>query len=269
MEQKLDLGKRFKLENESSMMNWYPKIKGILRTPKTVIVPFTEEELSEIRRTLDGKMLSDKLIEKIYSGADEIGFPLFMRSDQASGKHEWKDTCFVPTRADLIGHLVQLVEWHECADLFGIRWKALVFRELLELDSTFTAFNGMPVARERRCFVMDGDVICSHPYWPEESIVPDRHAPLPGDWKDRLARLNEEKPDEVEILHEASLFGEVVHGYWSVDFACDVNGVWWMIDAARGEISWHPGDCPFCPEDQRPGEILDFDKILVKREDMT
>jgi hypothetical protein len=38
----------------------------------------------------------------------------------------------------------------------------------------------------------------------------------------------------------AEAFAENVPGFYSVDFAQKADGQWVMIDAARGELSWHP-----------------------------
>jgi hypothetical protein len=255
---------RYALEKESSMLNWYPRIKKHLHTPHTIILALTDRELSLIRSALDGKPLPKNLITKIQKTAEKVGgYPLFLRSDQGSGKHMWRDTCCVPGSEFLIPHVINLAEWHEMAGIMGLKWDALVFREFLPLKAAFHAFDGMPVSRERRVFVRDGLVECRHPYWPEEAICEDRLNPLPSDWKDRLAWINTERSDEGQILHDASTFGQIMGGYWSVDFACDDRGIWWMIDAARGEISWHPSDCPHCPKEQKPQPIPE-DTILVK-----
>ena len=40
----------------------------------------------------------------------------------------------------------------------------------------------------------------------------------------------------------AEKVAKVLKGNWSVDFACDVSGAWWLIDMATALHSWHP-DC--------------------------
>lgn len=256
---------RMALEKESSMLNWYPKIKDHLRTPKTVILPISVKDHHKMREALDGEPFSKKIESKILSKADEIGYPLFLRSDQGSGKHDWKRTCYVPDRDSLISHVVGLLEWHECAGFMGLWWDALVFREFLHLESRFTAFwGGMPVCRERRVFVRDGVVECIHPYWPEDAIQEDRNNPLPADWKDQLHDLNDMCGEEIgQLSFMGKIFGQHLPGYWSVDFAYGLDKHWWMIDAARGEISWHPIDCQFCPEDQKPKPERDLSNLLI------
>ena len=254
MDPKLSERANIPLTRETSMLHWWPKIQGLgLPLPGTVIVELTREECVDLwgfvtaqedeHREVEG--LPVDLVDRLQGAAEWIGYPLFMRTDQASGKHEWKDTCYVEKGEDLIGHLSNLLMWHEMANLVGLPWQAVVFRELLHLRSTFAAFNGMPVAAERRYFVRDGAVICHHPYWVKEAIEQGHGLePLPKGWKKKLWRLNCETVREATILPGlAERFSRAVEGYWSVDFAQDIGSNWWLIDAARGELSWHPDGC--------------------------
>jgi hypothetical protein len=249
------------LREESSMLNWWPKVCGILPAPTTEIVEFTQSERRAIWEFVcdqidgeDGPGLSSSLWTRVIAGARVIGFPLFMRTDQASAKHEWKDTCHVPDEAALMGHMINLLMWHSEVDMMGLPWQALVFRRLLPLKAGFTAFNGLPIAVERRYFVRDGSVICHHVYWPNEAISQDRrNAYLIPSWMRVLNTQNTQSTGEVEFLtRPAERFSDAVPGFWSVDFAQDQSDAWWLIDAGRGEISWHPKDC-------RNYEHLEFD----------
>lgn len=255
---------RFELEKESSLLYWYPKVKNTLRTPKTEVLVFSKKEKRAMYDVLDGEPIPDEIIRKIHARADKIGYPLFLRSDQGSGKHEWRETCYVPDREVLIKHVMQLIAWHECAGIMGLQWNALVFREFIRFESAFTSFWGMPVSRERRVFVRDGVVECIHPYWPEDSICEDRENPLPPDWKEQLTRLNDMSGEETgQLSYMGKIFGELVPGYWSVDFAYGLDNKWWLIDAARGEISWHPPDCAYCPDEQKPSTDKNTGSLIV------
>lgn len=245
---------RQNLEAESSLLVWYPKVKDVLPCPRTVVVELTDDEISSLIGMLDGTPPNPWLVDRLDAAAREIGYPLFLRSDQGSGKHEWKDTCYVPSEGVLLKHVAQLVAWHEMAGILGLSFRALVFREFLTLDAPFLAFNGMPVARERRYFVQNGSVECKHPYWPPESIFTYRGTPaLPADWQQQIARLNEMDDAEVqELTQMAETFGERNPGYWSVDFARTRDGRWVLIDAARGEVSYHWDNCPHNPHPPEP-----------------
>jgi hypothetical protein len=139
----------------------------------------------------------------------------------------------------LLGNLACLFEWHL---MVGLWPKAIVFRELLPLYAGFKAFRGLPIAKERRYFVDEGKVVCHHPYWPEGAIEwGGNYSALPVGWQERLAGLNFESEWEVPLLtHMAEAFSKVVPGFYSVDFAQKADGQWVMIDAARGELSYHP-----------------------------
>lgn len=249
-----ELVARRALEEESSLTQWYPKVKDVLPCPKTVIVELTNDEISSLIGMLDGIPPSPWLVDRLDAAAREIGYPLFLRSDQGSGKHEWKDTCYVPGEGVLLKHVARLVAWHELAGMLGLSFRALVFREFLTLDAPFTAFNDMPVARERRYFVRDGKVVCRHPYWPDLTLFTYPGAtPLPPNWQQQLARLNTMDDAEVQDLTRMAVtFGERNPGFWSVDFARTRAGRWVLIDAARGELSWHPEDCPHNPHPPEP-----------------
>ena len=127
----------------------------------------------------------------------------------------------------------------------------LVFREFLSLVTKFTAFRGeFPVNKERRYFIKDGKIQCHHPYWPVDAIeMPDNE-----NYKTLLKELNQEEEQEIKLLSKYSLKVRdalKIHDYWSIDFACGSNGIWYLIDIAIGENSFHWLDCEFCPNEMR------------------
>lgn len=227
------------LQQDSSMLNWFPKIEKVLPVPKTEIMRISDEKVYEVMNLIDGTDISEGLWWKIKEYADTIGYPLFLRSDQGSAKHDYENSCYVTSEKELKGHLACLFEWHLMRDLWP---QAIVFRELLNLQAPFKAFDGLPIAKERRYFVDEGKVMCHHPYWPEGAIEQGRNQKiLPTQWKDMLAVISEEDKGEITYLSQLTeIFNELVPGFYSVDFAQTADGVWYMIDAARGELSWHP-----------------------------
>ena len=236
------------LQEESSLLYWFPKIEDILPVPKTIILEFSGDEARQLLNLLDGKMCSEELYTEIKAAGNQIGYPLFLRTDQGSGKHDWKDTCYVKSPDEVVSHAanlagyevvshaVNLAGWQTCEFLPSPR--ALVFREMLPLYSTFTAFwQGLPIAKERRYFVENGKILCHHPYWPEGAIQYPDHE----NWVALLEDMNREDETEVkELTKMAEIFSRAVPGFYSVDFAMTKDGRWYMIDAARGELSWHP-----------------------------
>ena len=250
----------FELDKQSSMLNWYPKIQGDLPTPKTVILELTDADIRDLYNLLSGDPPSPSLLPRIQKAAQSIGYPLFLRTDLFSGKHEWTNTCYVDSARALKSNIPALVEANECAGIIGPPIRALVFREYRPLYSHFKAFRGMPVAREQRYFVEAGRILCRHPYWPEDAIEKAHHfQPLPSSWRDALSDLNRtDATDDGMLAHFAAKFAELMPGYWSVDFAFTEVGQWLLIDAARGEASWHP-DCIHNKTPPPPTAVVDED----------
>lgn len=225
---------------KTSMLYWWPRVKDLgIPMPKTEIV---EVPYDDLVRLLDDKRLSSKDEQRLIEAGDKIGYPLFLRTDMASAKHQWERTCFVPKVEELFKHIWALIDQTLASGMFGeLDPSALVFRELLRLNSFFTAFSGLPISVERRYFVRDGSVECHHPYWTHDAIKHSWRQPSEPDWGERLAALNKESAEEIELLTRyATRAGEVLKGYWSIDFAEARDHTWYLIDMAVGEESWHP-----------------------------
>lgn len=225
---------------KTSLLYWWPKIENLgIPVPKTEILEVDRETLSSVLE----RPWPAHLAVHVYETARKIGFPLFVRTDLASGKHAWRRSCYVPTAEILLANIHRVVEENEIHGVVGLDYRALVFREFLTLFALFTAFRGdLPIAKERRYFVRDGDVQCHHPYWAEEAVAGGR--PKADGWRESLVMLNEEHESEVEILTSYSeKVAKVMEGYWSIDYAFAADGTWYLIDMAEGEKSWHP-DCP-------------------------
>ena len=271
-----DLYRQIDLRYESSLLNWWPKVAelDVVPVPRTEIVRFRQRTLRAFAypSTPGAHNIVRRAVLRYKSVALAMGFPLFLRTDQTSGKHSYKGTCFVARPEDLLANVTRLIECNESEGMAGLPYKALVFREYLPLASRFTAFHGdLPIAPERRYFVRDGAVQCHHPYWPSEALSEGYHPkPLPHDWRLQLAEMNEETPGEVALLSSyAARVAEVIPGYWSVDFALAASGIWYLLDMARGETSWHPG-CVFAPKETSQPEVdlpdTDDDVILYDTE---
>jgi hypothetical protein len=222
----------------NSLLYWFPKVEELgIPQPRSEIVWLGWERMCGL---LDGKALPAKLSAEIETAALKIGFPLFMRTDLHSAKHDFAHTCYVPDAGALWSHVGALVEMDNLMCFLGDESQALVFREFLQLESTFVAFDGMPVARERRVFIKDGRLICSHPYWPKGALY--RQKGLPADWRERLRDLSRLRyGDRGDIRHYASRVADYIPGAWSVDFAwVPQRQTWYLIDMAVAAQSWHP-----------------------------
>lgn len=106
-QERLDLGK------ESSLLVWYPRIKDLpISQVETSVVPIEHNILSEW--VTKDKPVPQSTWDKLEKGMDRIGkYPMFMRTDQASIKHDWKNTCFVTSKDRMKPNLSMLIEGHE------------------------------------------------------------------------------------------------------------------------------------------------------------
>lgn len=227
--------------NPSSIFIWLPAVKAAgVPTPRTEMVYLGWKPMMGL---LDGDPLPSRDIDRLVAAATRIGYPLFLRTDLVSGKHDWAETCFVERERVLLQHVVSVIDYNGMLDMMGPPFVGLALREYIPLDSTFAAFNGMPVARERRYFAEEGKALCRHGYWIEDAIgtygAPHRPM-LPPDWRQRLAALNEEGEEVEQLTAWASAVSEHLEGAWSVDFAQAADGRWLLIDMALAAESWHP-----------------------------
>lgn len=239
------------LDERNSMLHWWPLVEDLdLPKPETIIVE-VEHDLA-MGLLEGGTEFWERYKCKIMGSATSIGYPLFMRTDYCSGKHSYKNTCYVNRPEKLLRNLAFLIEENELAGMMGLPYGAIVLRKMIGLEHRFVAFSGrLPIGAERRYFIRDGQVECHHPYWVQAAVAegmpvtPITYTPVVG-WHRHLAALNAESDEEVALLSEyAELLGERLEGYWSLDFARDWDGAWWFIDAALGDVSFHWEGCEF------------------------
>jgi hypothetical protein len=228
-------------EQANCLSHWFPKLLAAgLPVPKTSIVksPRGIDKLADGERP-DGW---DAFIADLRNSADAVGYPCFLRTGQGSGKHEWKDTCFVGS-ADVIPRRVErLVCWSLMVDLLGLPTNVFAVREMLPTVPAFHAFDDMPIVREFRCFVRGADVICIHPYWPPDAFT-EYSRPSFADWRARLNQMSVADDGELaEVKSLASRAGAALGGDWSVDVLSTKRG-WFVTDAAVAWRSYHWNGC--------------------------
>jgi len=243
--------------DKNSMLYWYPRIKYLpIPQPKTICIKVNPAMAFKV---IEGQSMYPQ-IEKFREAIMVLGLPIFIRTDQLSGKHEWKNTCFLnkPERKELEKHIRALVDATLGCDVIGRPVRAFFFRRYIYMNSKYTAFWGsMPVNPERRYFIEDGKVLCHHPYWIEEAII----NPSSKDWRRLSREMNKESPEEIALLTSyAEQVSQKVPGFWSVDFCQEYEGAWVLIDMADGEDSWHPKGCP----NNRTKEI-DIMKMMMEK----
>jgi len=192
----------------------------------------------------------------------DLGLPCFLRSGQTSGKHEWRDTCFLPSddREVIAHHLYEVVVYSHTADFMGMPCDVWAVREMLPTVPVGTAYRGMPVCREFRYFIGGGKILCRHPYWPRDAVpglTDEQYAklceppetierpprPKPTSKIEQIREYHRGLPDDATadeiVLAVAERFMEAE---WSVDLLWTERG-WFVTDMARAEDSWHWPEC--------------------------
>lgn len=233
--------------DKNSLLYWYKKTKELnIPQPETKIIHLTKKDIS---RFWDSK-ISKKLLKKITKIAKDMGFPIFIRTDQASNKHNWKNSSFIQNKNDISKCVIMTTIYNiTSGGILGLPFKAIVLREFIPLNSSFTAFFGdLPISKERRYFINEGKIQCHHPYWPIKSI----ENPSVKNWKKLLMELNQESKEEIQLLSKYALMvTNIFKGYWSIDFAETKEGKWILIDMAKGENSFHHLNCQYCSQEMR------------------
>jgi hypothetical protein len=237
-----------KTPNPNSALYWMGAADAVadqypVRTPDTAVVSI--DDFTDLFAVLDGEVPATFPTDDLETAADQIGYPVFVRTDLSSAKHDGVDAVRADDAEDLQRIAAGLVA--DAAKKF-MHPAAFLVREWIDVDSRFEAFDGLPIGVEFRVFATPDEHLCTHYYRPEDSI---RDASLPE-------RLWTDLRDELTYARKAPWFGAAArmaafeadfrHGIdeseraWSVDFARDENGEWYLIDMALAEDSWHP-DC--------------------------
>lgn len=226
---------------------WLPLLQAAgVEVPRTEIVA-TKCDLVML---LDGQMPDgyEAFIEALEAAVRKIGVPCFLRTGHTSGKHDWRSTCHVTDITKIRSHVTSLVDYSECVSLMGLPVNMWTVREFIQLDAPFETRRGMPVAREFRFFVrggaglVDGEILCFHPYWPDEALEAQR--PTDPEWRVKLAELNLLDDKDLDALRAmAAQAGKPFSGDWSIDFAHAMDGRWIAIDMAEAKRSFHWEGC--------------------------
>jgi hypothetical protein len=102
----------------SSMKFWWPLVQDLeVPMPRTHII-----EAPEMYRWFwqVADMGDDETPPKppgydaVVAAVEDLGgAPVFLRTDQASMKHEWATTCFVSNAHQIDSHMFAMLEWHD------------------------------------------------------------------------------------------------------------------------------------------------------------
>lgn len=230
----------------NSALEWFPKIEKVgLPVPETIFVPYDHRAYCGAMEGGGGDTDYPKVHKAVVEAAMRIGFPVFIRTDLASAKHNGpKD--YKASSAKDIGHVLSAtVEDNEMKLwLSSEAPKAFMVREWLDLEAPFKAFAKHPIAREWRFFADRNGELCRHFYWPEKAIKFYRKREAPKDWERKRRMMENAGPSAgLSVLARQAAAAQEGEETWSIDFAKDKTGKWWLIDMALAKASWHPNDC--------------------------
>ena len=137
-----------------------------------------------------------------------------------SRKHEWLAACYIPSAADrpAVERVVRRFLELQGEDLN----EGLVFREFVQFEPLTThSKSGMPLTREYRLFVLDGEIIQTIPYWDEGEYI----------------RKNDE---QIPLNTMREIAQRVQSRFFTMDVARRVNGNWSIIELGDGQVASLP-----------------------------
>lgn len=229
--------------NMNCLSFWFPVLRDAgVAVPQTEIFALSPKDGWDMMRVLDGGTsasfaLAVAFIERC---AAKLELPMFLRTGQGSGKHEWDRCCNVTGEFSVDRHVAALVEWSHSVDMMGLPHNVWVCREMLPTNPLFrcTRYGNMPVVREWRFFIRAGLIECWHPYWPV--IALEQGAPDDAGWRAQIAHLSAPPPNEAHAL--AARAARLFDGYWSLDLF-EASDSYYVTDMALGEQSYHDMPC--------------------------
>ena len=232
-------------ERMNDISFWYPRLFRLgFPMPKTIII-HTNVDMEKFSYGEEPEDINEFVME-LWQAVKKIGLPVFLKTGYTSNKHDWKKSCFISkdsTLKDLKNHIFNLAEFSAMATIDRFMpcdfW---AIREIIKTKSYFTYFNGeMPITKERRIFVRNGKIECTHSYWPEKIFEE-----LEETKKKKFNQLDKTTTkDKKELLNMAQYVANIFQGYWSCDFLKGEDGKWYLTDMAIGEKSWHDENCKF------------------------
>ncbi len=233
----------------TALSYWFPKIESDgLPVPKTILLEMPDDARKTAWAIFEGEQEPgpglEPFIAEVATAAASLGYPCFLRTDHTSGKHDWKNTCFVGDVSQVRDRILNVAYFSECCGMFGeLPWKKWAVREFLPTMPVgiCRGYSDMPICKEFRFFVQDGEVKCRHPYWPLFSLEQGRAEFNPGfDYEDFCSLL---PTDEAALTAIAEAAGRVLGGAWSVDLLETERG-WFLTDMAEARSSYHWEGCP-------------------------
>jgi ATP-grasp domain-containing protein len=157
-------------------------------------------------------------MDAVYNALKVFGDkPVIVKDYVKSQKHYWNEACYIPSAEDRLAveRVVQRFLELQGDDLN----EGLVFREFIEFEPLMQhPRSGMPLTKEFRVFVMDGDPVYITKYWSE------------GDYHDVLP--------EIDVFLNTAR--QVKSRFFTMDIAQRTDGEWMIVELGDGQVAGLP-----------------------------
>lgn len=185
---------------------WYPAIEGM--TPLSTIV-----EIDNLR----------PMVDQVSQFMTENNCAVILKDYVKSLKHNWHEACFIPKEANFL-HVTQvLARFLAIKDDMNDLQGNLVVRKFMNLKSIGTHDkSGMPLTKEFRTFVLNGELLPTFEYWSQGSYSGD----VP------TSSFIEKIASKVYEKTKSNLF--------TIDVAQLEDGSWTCIEVGDGQVSAVP-----------------------------
>lgn len=201
------LGRNIRLINTPEMYrhcHYLPESYSVIKdyTPKSIWFEFN----------------GDFNTEALYNSLKVFGDkPIIIKDYVKSQKHYWNEACFIPKADDR--QSVEAVT-KRFVELQGTDLNVgLVFREFVDFQPlTQHSRSGMPLTREYRVFVLDGQPVFHTNYWSE------------GDYSEAPPTLG-----GFTAIMEA-----INSRFYTMDIAKRINGEWMIVELGDGQVAGLP-----------------------------
>lgn len=165
---------------------------------------------------LDKSLLNDK---EFYHEKLKVfdGQPVIIKDFVKSQKHYWEEACFIPNSNDF--HKADSV-LDRFLELQGDDLnEGIAIRKFIELEPlTEHSKSKMPLTKEFRLFILNGQIIQSMNYWDE------------GDYKGVIA--------DTDFLED--IIPNIDSAFFTIDIAKKIDSKWTIIEIGDGQVSGLP-----------------------------
>ncbi|MEO1260983.1 MAG: ATP-grasp domain-containing protein [Bacteroidota bacterium] len=143
--------------------------------------------------------------------------PIVVKDYVKSQKHYWEEACFIPNAAKKEKVNLVVNKFLELQD--NDLNEGLVFREFIELEELSNhSESGMPLTKEFRIFVKNGQIMTVFKYWDE------------GDYQDADPVV-----DEFE-----EVIPKIKSNFFTMDIAKKKDGNWIIVELGDGQVAGLP-----------------------------